>query len=246
MEKQNFVVNSRIKLPIGYRFCPTDEELVVHYLKRKVFGMPLPASVIPELDVFQADPWSLPGDLKEKRYFFMRNITGNVNDSKCKIAAGSGYWKSIGKHKQIMASGSYKQAVGSRKTLVFRRGKPANNPQTKTRWLMHEYRLLCPTTNLNSTHLMSDWIVYRIFQRKRKPKKHGSVSNYLPCSNRNQTVGITRPSRLDFSVEDQSDLLGPPQPCSSSSSEITDEICLDQEETSGYTSFFSYSCVRKS
>lgn len=62
MEKQNnFVVNGGLKLPIGYRFRPTDEELVVHYLKSKVFGLPLPASIIPELDVFQSHPLGLPG-----------------------------------------------------------------------------------------------------------------------------------------------------------------------------------------
>ena len=61
MESQNFVVNGGIKMPIGFRFHPTDEELVVHYLKRKASSLPLPASVIPEFDVFETDPWSLPG-----------------------------------------------------------------------------------------------------------------------------------------------------------------------------------------
>lgn len=51
-----------IKLPVGFRFRPTDEELLVHYLKRKVLSVPLSAVVIPELNVFQADPRSLPGD----------------------------------------------------------------------------------------------------------------------------------------------------------------------------------------
>lgn len=65
MEKtSNYVVNGGgIRLPVGYRFCPTDEELVGHYLKRKVFDLPLPASVIPEFDVFLTDPWGLPGNL---------------------------------------------------------------------------------------------------------------------------------------------------------------------------------------
>uniref|UniRef100_A0A803QKZ7 NAC domain-containing protein n=1 Tax=Cannabis sativa TaxID=3483 RepID=A0A803QKZ7_CANSA len=68
MEKQNFGTNNNggLKLPIGYRFCPTDEELLLHYLKRKVHALPLPASVISEFDVFQTDPWALPGDVKEK------------------------------------------------------------------------------------------------------------------------------------------------------------------------------------
>lgn len=60
-QRPNFVIQGGFKLPIGYRFRPTDEELVVHYLKRKVFSIPFPASVIPEFDVFQTDPWGLPG-----------------------------------------------------------------------------------------------------------------------------------------------------------------------------------------
>lgn len=51
-----------LKIPVGFRFHPTDEELVVHYLKRKVHSLPLPAAVIPELaDVFHYNPWDLPG-----------------------------------------------------------------------------------------------------------------------------------------------------------------------------------------
>lgn len=29
--------------PVGYRFCPTDAELVEYYLKKKVSNQPLPA-----------------------------------------------------------------------------------------------------------------------------------------------------------------------------------------------------------
>ncbi|MBR7748520.1 NAC family transcription factor, partial [Undibacterium sp. BYS107W] len=35
------------QLPPGFRFRPTDEELVVQYLRRKAIGVPLPAAVIP-------------------------------------------------------------------------------------------------------------------------------------------------------------------------------------------------------
>ncbi|GMN49319.1 hypothetical protein TIFTF001_018486 [Ficus carica] len=51
MEKLNFVKNGVLRLPPGFRFHPTDEELVVQYLKRKAFSHPLPASIIPEVDV---------------------------------------------------------------------------------------------------------------------------------------------------------------------------------------------------
>ena len=50
------------QLPPGFRFHPTDEELVVHYLKRKVQSAPLPVSIIAEVDLYKFDPWELPGN----------------------------------------------------------------------------------------------------------------------------------------------------------------------------------------
>ncbi|PQM33823.1 NAC domain-containing protein 83 [Prunus yedoensis var. nudiflora] len=45
MERLNFVKNGVLRLPPGFRFHPTDEELVLQYLKRKVFSCPcLPLS----------------------------------------------------------------------------------------------------------------------------------------------------------------------------------------------------------
>lgn len=51
-----------IKLPIGFRFHPTDQELLLHYLKRKLYSLPLPPTLIPDhVDVFHSNPWDLPG-----------------------------------------------------------------------------------------------------------------------------------------------------------------------------------------
>jgi hypothetical protein len=48
------------QLPPGFRFRPTDEELVVQYLRRKAFGVPLPAAVIPVVrDLYNLDPWDV-------------------------------------------------------------------------------------------------------------------------------------------------------------------------------------------
>lgn len=51
-----------LRLPPGFRFHPTDEELVVQYLRNKAHMVSLPAAnIIPEVDVCKADPWDLPG-----------------------------------------------------------------------------------------------------------------------------------------------------------------------------------------
>ena len=53
--------NSAPDLPPGFRFHPTDEELVVHYLKKKAASVPLPVAIIAEVDLYKFDPWELPG-----------------------------------------------------------------------------------------------------------------------------------------------------------------------------------------
>jgi len=45
----------------GFRFHPTDEELVMYYLKRKICGKRLKLNVIRETDVYRWDPEELPG-----------------------------------------------------------------------------------------------------------------------------------------------------------------------------------------
>ncbi|GKF21985.1 NAC domain-containing protein 83-like protein, partial [Tanacetum coccineum] len=61
-EKLTFVRDGAIKLPPGFRFQPTDQEIVFQYLLRKVFSCSLPTSVIPEIvDICKFNPWDLPG-----------------------------------------------------------------------------------------------------------------------------------------------------------------------------------------
>lgn len=49
-------------LPFGCRFHPTDQELVDHYLTRKIDGnLPEKDEVIAEVDVCKCEPWDLPG-----------------------------------------------------------------------------------------------------------------------------------------------------------------------------------------
>lgn len=44
----------------GFRFHPTDEELVGFYLRRKAEKKPLRTDIIKQIDIYKYDPWDLP------------------------------------------------------------------------------------------------------------------------------------------------------------------------------------------
>ena len=50
-------------LPPGFRFHPTDEELVAYYLDRKINGRSIELEIIPEIDLYKCEPWELPGNV---------------------------------------------------------------------------------------------------------------------------------------------------------------------------------------
>lgn len=64
---------ARATLPPGVRFHPTDVELLLYYLKRKVLGKPLPFDVISEIEISKYSPWDLKGMVHMYHYniFFL-------------------------------------------------------------------------------------------------------------------------------------------------------------------------------
>jgi No apical meristem (NAM) protein len=48
-------------LPPGFRFCPSDEELVCHYLYKKATNERISQGTLVEVDLHTREPWELPG-----------------------------------------------------------------------------------------------------------------------------------------------------------------------------------------
>ncbi|KAB2078085.1 hypothetical protein ES319_A06G137400v1 [Gossypium barbadense] len=182
------------QLPPGFRFHPTDEELVVHYLKRKVASVPLPVTIIAEVDLYKFDPWELPNKAsfgEQEWYFFSPRDRKYPNGARPNRATTSGYWKATGTDKPIITSNG-NQKVGVKKALVFYGGKPPKG--IKTNWIMHEYRLIDSNSNSKAQIVdlpnrraslrLDDWVLCRIYKKNNsqrlmeKDKNHSALPSF--------------------------------------------------------------------
>ncbi|KAK7300173.1 hypothetical protein RJT34_11010 [Clitoria ternatea] len=166
----------------GFRFHPTDEELVGFYLKRKVENKPLRIELIKQIDIYKYDPWDFPkvSSVGEKEWYFFcirgRKYRNSIRPNR---VTGSGFWKATGIDKPIY-SASVKEpheCIGLKKSLVYYRGSAGKG--TKTDWMMHEFRL--PPKGKTSNNHPYDakdvqeaevWTLCRIFKRITSYKKH--------------------------------------------------------------------------
>ncbi|GFP87468.1 NAC domain-containing protein 100 [Phtheirospermum japonicum] len=154
MMENNYGVVKRddlMELPPGFRFHPTDEELITHYLSKKVVDVDFTAVAIGDVDMNKVEPWDLPwrAKLGEKEwYFFCVRDKKYPTGLRTNRATASGYWKATGKDKEIYRG---KTLVGMKKTLVFYRGRAPKGE--KSNWVCHEYRVFQKTSGGKKVHI---------------------------------------------------------------------------------------------
>nr|QOI08347.1 NAC092_2B.3 [Triticum aestivum] len=86
-------------LPPGFRFHPTDEELITHYLAKKVADARFAALAVSVADLNKCEPWDLPSlaRMGEKEwYFFCLKDRKYPTGLRTNRATESGYWKATG------------------------------------------------------------------------------------------------------------------------------------------------------
>ncbi|WOL18062.1 hypothetical protein Cni_G26855 [Canna indica] len=155
-------------LPAGFRFCPSDVELVCHYLQKKVANERVSQGTMVEVDLHTNEPWELPEVARlsdNEWYFFSFRDRKYATGLRTNRATKTGYWKATGKDRTVHDPATH-AVVGMRKTLVFYTGRAPNG--TKTNWVMHEFRLETPNAPPKE-----DWVLCRVFH-----KKKGDAMNY--------------------------------------------------------------------
>ncbi|XP_073042304.1 NAC domain-containing protein 54 [Primulina eburnea] len=204
-----------VGLPPGFRFHPTDEELVNYYLKKKIQGQEIELDIIPEVDLYKCEPW----ELAEKSflpsrdpewYFFGPRDRKYPNGFRTNRATRAGYWKSTGKDRRVI---SQNRAIGMKKTLVYYKGRAPQG--IRTDWVMHEYRLDDTTS---PSCIQDSYALCRVF------KKNGLCSDVEDQQGQPSNIPL-----LDYSqgvvITTEIETMSPEFPLASSST-----LCMEEEE----------------
>ncbi|KAG7037227.1 NAC domain-containing protein 30, partial [Cucurbita argyrosperma subsp. argyrosperma] len=107
-------------VPPGFRFHPTDEELVGYYLERKINAQKIDLDVIIDIDLYKMEPWDIQGNCKfgleeqKEWYFFSHKDRKYPTGSRTNRATSAGFWKATGRDKAVV---SKNRVIGMRKTL---------------------------------------------------------------------------------------------------------------------------------
>ncbi|KAG8050750.1 hypothetical protein GUJ93_ZPchr0009g234 [Zizania palustris] len=160
-------------LPPGFRFYPTDDEVISSYLVKKFIDPNFTSLPIGEADLNKCEPWDLPSmaTMGEKEwYFFCHKDMKYPTGMRTNRATKEGYWKATGKDREIFTGGKRhaddEQPVGMKKTLVFYMGRAPRG--TKTNWVMHEFRIHGsyhkdnPNLRVNPK---DEWVVCKVFHK---------------------------------------------------------------------------------
>ncbi|XP_039012068.1 NAC domain-containing protein 43-like isoform X2 [Hibiscus syriacus] len=208
-ENVNISVNGQSQVPPGFRFHPTEEELLQYYLRKKVSYEKIDLDVIRDVDLNKLEPWDIQESCKigttpqNDWYFFSHKDKKYPTGIRTNRATAAGFWKATGRDKIIYSNC---RRIGMRKTLVFYKGRAPHGQ--KSDWIMHEYRLDDNIVETTVSNAMGEgtqeegWVVCRIFKKKNHHKiLDNPVSSSFSSETRNHMFGSCNEGDLEQTLE---------------------------------------------
>ncbi|XWS76815.1 hypothetical protein CRYUN_Cryun01aG0209800 [Craigia yunnanensis] len=208
-ENTSISVNGQSQVPPGFRFHPTEEELLQYYLRKKVSYEKIDLDVIRDVDLNKLEPWDIQEMCKigstpqNDWYFFSHKDKKYPTGTRTNRATAAGFWKATGRDKVIYSNC---RRIGMRKTLVFYKGRAPHG--LKSDWIMHEYRLDDNIVETNVSNAMGEgtqeegWVVCRIFKKKNHHKTPDSpIGSSLTAETRNHMFSQCNEGDLEQILE---------------------------------------------
>ncbi|KAG7633284.1 NAC domain superfamily [Arabidopsis suecica] len=193
------------ELSVGFRFYPTEVELLTYYLRIQLGGGNATIhSLIPILDVFSVEPTQLPnlagercrGDA-EQWIFFVPRQEREARGGRPSRTTGSGYWKATGSPGPVFSPDN--RVIGVKKTMVFYTGKAPTG--RKTKWKMNEYKAVETASVSTIPKLRPEFSICRIYIKSgssrafdRRPTEAYAIERNLPSN------GVETSSRATIST----------------------------------------------
>ncbi|XP_019158985.1 PREDICTED: NAC domain-containing protein 90-like [Ipomoea nil] len=165
-------------LPTGFRFYPTEEELVSFYLRNKLRGeRPDINLVIPVVNIYLHRPWELPqlagvvgghGEC-EQWFYFVAGPENMARGGKPNRLTTEGYWKATGSPGLVFSLNN-NRVIGEKRTMVFYTGRAPNG--TKTEWKINEYKAVrgdatSASTPLSNLELCQEFSLCRLYKKSK-------------------------------------------------------------------------------
>ncbi|KAI4375515.1 hypothetical protein MLD38_013375 [Melastoma candidum] len=215
--------NNDMVMP-GFRFHPTEEELVEFYLRRKVEGKRFNMELITFLDLYHYDPWELPAlaAIGEKEWFFYvpRDRKYRNGDRPNRVTT-SGYWKATGADRMIR--GENNRSIGLKKTLVFYSGKAPRG--IRSSWIMNEYRLPHQDTE---RYQKAEISLCRVYKRPGVEDHNPSLPRYLPTTRMTSSRAISEVATTSSPDHCKKQMMSMSDADTSSSSDVTTTLGLSK------------------
>ncbi|XP_059653859.1 NAC domain-containing protein JA2-like [Cornus florida] len=157
---------SSTSLPLGFRFKPTNEELI-DYLWSFVHGFQQPSNAVVEKKVQELEPCFLIDDTKcseySEGYYYVKREkkSAKENGKRPSRKLRGGWWKATQGDKLI--PGKRKGYMKSLKFHSYKDSNPICNKCSKSDWIMHEFRL--------DSDKFQEWVLCRIKRKQNKGAK---------------------------------------------------------------------------
>ncbi|KAI5014328.1 hypothetical protein ZWY2020_055718 [Hordeum vulgare] len=169
----------------GFKFCPTDEHIVFHYLKPKVLNLafrPDSRKLEELVNIYALDADDIKLDKndadKERLGFFFVRKQGTAYSNGCYYTTPAGYWSVRGQPSRVKEG---HRTVAFKTSMDFYRGRAPQG--CKTQWSMFEYKLNADREDLRNLARpwMNSYVVCKVRKRECSRDAQGGEMAVAPA-----------------------------------------------------------------